>query len=87
VTAVSGLCLAGIADNQLRSYMLENERLVAAGEKKKQLLDTGIWRYSRHPNYLGETTWWLGFGLFAVRLGQWCAAASFAGASSLPATL
>ena len=71
VVAVSGLALAGVADNQLRVYMLENERLAAAGSPKKQLLNCGIWYYSRHPNYLGDTTWWLGFGLFAVRLGQW----------------
>jgi steroid 5-alpha reductase family enzyme len=73
VVAVAGLLLAGVADNQLRVYMLENERRRNANppEAKKMLLNTGIWRYSRHPNYLGETLWWLGFGLFAVRLGQW----------------
>ena len=33
--------------------------------------DAGLWRYSRHPNYVGETLWWLGFGFFAVATGQW----------------
>jgi len=45
VVAVSGLLLAGTADNQLRAYMLENEELVKAGKKKKQLLNSGVWKY------------------------------------------
>merc|ERR1711966_80706 len=32
---------------------------------------SGVWRYSRHPNYVGETCWWLGFGLYTVSVGQW----------------
>ena len=44
---------------------------VAAGQPKRTLLDTGLWRYSRHPNYFGEQLWWWSFSGFSVLLGQW----------------
>ncbi|HSW78685.1 MAG TPA: DUF1295 domain-containing protein [Candidatus Babeliales bacterium] len=31
----------------------------------KNWIDQGIWRASRHPNYLGEITVWVGFWIFA----------------------
>jgi steroid 5-alpha reductase family enzyme len=33
---------------------------------KGRVLDTGLWRYSRHPNYFGETVLWWGFWLCAL---------------------
>ncbi len=30
---------------------------------------TGVWRYSRHPNYVGEQLWWWGLAVFAVACG------------------
>ncbi|APU16738.1 MULTISPECIES: DUF1295 domain-containing protein [Actinoalloteichus] len=34
-----------------------------------QVLDTGLWRYTRHPNYFGDATvWW---GLFLVACQGW----------------
>ncbi len=35
----------------------------------KQLLTTGFWRYTRHPNYFGDAACWWGYGLFAVAAG------------------
>jgi len=34
-----------------------------------QVLDTGVWRYTRHPNYFGEATLWWGYYLIAVAAG------------------
>lgn len=39
------------------------------------VLDTGLWRYTRHPNYFGECLLWWGFGLMALATGAWWALA------------
>jgi steroid 5-alpha reductase family enzyme len=31
-----------------------------------QLLDSGLWAWTRHPNYFGQTCMWWGYGLFAL---------------------
>jgi steroid 5-alpha reductase family enzyme len=37
------------------------------------VLDTGLWRYTRHPNYFGDAcVWW---GLYLLALGTWAGAA------------
>jgi len=36
-----------------------------------KVLDTGLWRYTRHPNYFGEFCMWWAFYLFAVATGDW----------------
>jgi steroid 5-alpha reductase family enzyme len=41
-----------------------------------QVLDRGLWRYTRHPNYFGEALMWWGFGLLAANTGAWWALAS-----------
>ncbi|TXH05429.1 MAG: DUF1295 domain-containing protein, partial [Candidatus Moraniibacteriota bacterium] len=32
---------------------------------KGKLMSTGLWRYTRHPNYFGEATLWWGIALIA----------------------
>ena len=36
---------------------------------KGKVLDTGLWRYTRHPNYFGDACVW--FGLFALACLHW----------------
>ncbi|MFW5687718.1 MAG: DUF1295 domain-containing protein [Bacteroidota bacterium] len=36
-----------------------------------KVMDRGLWKYTRHPNYFGDTMVWWGFGLFAVYNGYW----------------
>ncbi len=36
-----------------------------------KVLDTGLWRYTRHPNYFGNCCIWWGFYLFAAAAGGW----------------
>jgi len=37
------------------------------------VLDRGLWRYARHPNYFGEACVWWGFACIAVSAGAWWA--------------
>jgi steroid 5-alpha reductase family enzyme len=41
----------------------------------EQVLDHGLWRFTRHPNYFGEFCLWWGFGCIALAAGAWWALA------------
>lgn len=57
--AGAGLAVEAVADAQLRRF----KRLAPRGA----VCAVGLWRYSRHPNYFGESVvWW---GLFVVAAG------------------
>jgi steroid 5-alpha reductase family enzyme len=36
---------------------------------KGRLLNTGVWHYTRHPNYFGDSAQWWGFYLIALASG------------------
>jgi steroid 5-alpha reductase family enzyme len=40
-------------------------------ENKGKLLTTGVWRYTRHPNYFGDAAQWWGYYLIALAVGGW----------------
>lgn len=44
-------------------------RFKARIENKGQLLKTGVWRYTRHPNYFGDAAQWWGYYLIAAAAG------------------
>mgnify|MGYP003393691379 CR=1 FL=1 len=46
-------------------------RFKADPTKRGSVLDTGLWRYTRHPNYFGEAMLWWGFYLIAIGAGGW----------------
>jgi steroid 5-alpha reductase family enzyme len=35
------------------------------------VLDRGLWRYTRHPNYFGEALLWWGYYLLAAAAAGW----------------
>lgn len=46
-------------------------RFRANPANRGQVLDRGLWRYTRHPNYFGEAALWWGYYLIAVAGGGW----------------
>lgn len=57
--AVAGIWVETVADMQLRNF----RKTKPAQEK---ILKSGIWSYSRHPNYFGEMTFWVGIFLLGL---------------------
>ncbi len=47
-----------IADEQLHRFRKNDNR--------NTFIQSGLWRYSRHPNYLGEISFWGGMFLFVL---------------------
>ncbi len=68
--ALLGIVIAHLADSQLDTFMRHNEERTRRGEPKRLLLDTGIWRYSRHPNYFGEQLFWWAVAGWGLLLGE-----------------
>lgn len=78
VLAITGVVGAYFADTQLRTFMVENERRRASGLEAVPLLNSGLFYYSRHPNYFFEQMFWWSVGIFAWNLGQpWMMAGAF----------
>lgn len=48
---------------------LQLARFKKNSENKGKLLTTGVWRYTRHPNYFGDAAQWWAFFLFALAGG------------------
>jgi steroid 5-alpha reductase family enzyme len=61
-----GLTFETVADLQLARFR-------RTPGQSGQVLERGLWRYSRHPNYFGEFLVWWGFGLIALAAGAWWA--------------
>jgi len=59
-----GLLWESVADAQLAAFRRDPQN-------RGQVLDRGLWRYSRHPNYFGECVVWIGFFIMAAAVGGW----------------
>jgi steroid 5-alpha reductase family enzyme len=53
-----GFLFESVADKQLSDFVKV--------KKPGQIMQTGLWKYSRHPNYFGEVTQW--WGIFVISL-------------------
>jgi len=58
LVALVAVIIETVSDNQLRKYLKD------PGDKS--FLSTGIWQYSRHPNYFGEILFWIGLFIFSA---------------------
>lgn len=54
---VAGFLIESIAD--IQKYNFKNR-----SNKKDSFIKSGLWKYSRHPNYFGEFLMWVGIYLF-----------------------
>lgn len=57
LTAILSAVLQGVADYQMHRYRKN---------RGTPFIRDGLWKYSRHPNYLGEITMWWSIGLMAT---------------------
>jgi steroid 5-alpha reductase family enzyme len=71
--AIDGLAtavfLVGLLFEMIADWQLARFKTNPANRAK--VLRSGLWRYSRHPNYFGESLVWWGFYLFALAAGAW----------------
>lgn len=56
---LSGILLEIFADIQMHGFRKNPDN-------KGNVIDLGLWKYSRHPNYLGEITFWWGVYVLSV---------------------
>ncbi len=60
-----GFGFEAIGDAQLAAFKRDPAN-------RGKVMDRGLWRYTRHPNYFGDATLWWGLGLFALSTpGAW----------------
>ena len=55
---LGAVALEFVADEQMRRF--------ARTKRPGEVMDRGLWRYSRHPNYFGEILFWWCLWLFAL---------------------
>lgn len=58
---VFGFYFESVGDKQLKDF-------ISNPANKGKLMDKGLWRYSRHPNYFGEVTQWWGIFIIALSI-------------------
>lgn len=59
IVALIGIAIETIGDWQLRAFRTNPAN-------KGKVLDTGLWRYTRHPNYFGDACTWWGLWMIAA---------------------
>jgi steroid 5-alpha reductase family enzyme len=75
---LAGFAFETIGDEQLRRFR-------ADPANRGRVLDTGLWRYTRHPNYFGDAcVWW---GLYLLACSTWPGATTILSPLAMTATL
>ena len=77
---LTGVVFETVGDAQLKAHRANP---AMAGK----VLASGLWRYTRHPNYFGDACAWWGIWLAAAEGGTWVALASLIGPLFLTFTL
>ena len=81
----AALWLVGILFEWVGDWQLA--RFKADPANAGQVMDRGLWRYTRHPNYFGDACVWWGIWIAAASAGWWVAAATVIGPLFLTFTL
>ena len=61
--------LIGFVFESVGDYQLS--RFKKNTDNKGKVLDKGLWKYTRHPNYFGDIVVWCSFALFSVASGNY----------------
>ncbi len=61
-----GFFFEAVGDHQLTKFLAKNKDYEGPYEDKP-VLDTGLWKYTRHPNYFGNACMWWGIWLVACQ--------------------
>ncbi len=56
---ILGFIFESVGDHQLKVFKSDKNN-------KGKLMTTGLWKYTRHPNYFGEVTQWWGIYIIAI---------------------
>ena len=62
ILIIAAVTVQYISDDQMRKFRKDDKNF---GKTMKY----GLWKYSRHPNYFGEVSFWFGIYLFALASG------------------
>lgn len=61
IVALSGIIIEALADSQLKEFKRHESN-------KNKVMNLGLWNYSRHPNYFGNSIMWWGIGVYCFSI-------------------
>ena len=59
-----GFTFESVGDFQLSNFKKDSKN-------KGKILHTGLWKYTRHPNYFGDSAVWWAYGIFSIAAGSY----------------
>ena len=61
---IIGFTFETVGDFQLSNFKRDPKN-------KGKILHTGLWKYTRHPNYFGDSAVWWAYGIFSIAAGSY----------------